>query len=120
MFFSPVLVVAAATFLSSSSTLASPLFSRQTDTNISTSGNIVDPHASPPVPAGFTSPISDGGEGWAEAFKKAQAIVSQMTIEEKVNVVSSISNAFFVSSLIFLQLPSASQTTGFPGPCVGE
>lgn len=94
MLFSPVLVVACATLLSSS-TAATPLAIRQSSSN--SSSQVTDPHRAPDsdFPANFTSPIANGGHAWADAFAKAQDLVSQMTLEEKVNV-----------------------TTGFPGPCV--
>jgi hypothetical protein len=89
MYFSPLLIVATATFLSSSATASPFLLTRQAETNTS-SAEITDPHASPPIPDNYAfGPIADGGVGWAEAFKKAQSVVSQMTIEERVNIVGS-------------------------------
>ncbi|PWN53015.1 putative beta-glucosidase [Violaceomyces palustris] len=44
----------------------------------------------------YEAPKATGGEAWADGFAKAQALIDQMTIEEKVNV-----------------------TTGFSGKCVG-
>jgi beta-glucosidase len=37
--------------------------------------------SSPPV---YLSPSGDGRSGWQDAYNKAAALVSQMTIEEKV------------------------------------
>jgi hypothetical protein len=97
MIFSPLLIVAYATLLSQSAEAArSPyqprrnVLGRQTNAGDSSSSKsgFVDPHRAPDIPANFTSPIANGGIAWADAFAKAQEIVGQMTIEEKVNVTS--------------------------------
>ena len=93
MHFSPVLVVAVATCLADSASATPFLFSRQSQT--ASGANITDPHAAPPVPANFTTPISTGGVAWTDAYNKAKGLVDQMTLEEKVNI-----------------------TSGFPGACV--
>jgi hypothetical protein len=97
MIFSPLLIVAYATLLSQSAVAArSPyqprrnIVERQTNagnTSSSDSG-FIDPHRAPEIPANFTSPIANGGVAWSDAFAKAQEIVAQMTLEEKVNVTS--------------------------------
>ncbi|KAK4706027.1 beta-glucosidase, partial [Phenoliferia sp. Uapishka_3] len=69
---------------------ASPLHQR-THTHSSPS----DPHAGPPLPSDYVGPLATGGT-WTAGFKKAKAIVDQMTLAELVNV-----------------------TTGYNGPCSG-
>lgn len=90
MLFSPYLIVATASLLSATSSASPFLYSRQAaETNVTSAGNVTDPHASPPVPADFGfGPVANGGKAWADAFAKAKSVVDQMTIEERVNVVS--------------------------------
>ncbi|CED82386.1 Glycoside hydrolase, superfamily [Phaffia rhodozyma] len=92
MKFSPLLIVATATYLAS----ASPLLHARFDLTQRADGT-VDPHDPPEVPANHTFPAATGGAGWKDAFEKAKSIVDQMTIQEKVNV-----------------------TSGIVGPCVGN
>ena len=92
MRFSPVIVVALATYLADSASATPFLFPRQAQTDGGL--NVTDPHSAPAVPADFTSPISTGGVAWTDAYNKAKGLVDQMTLEEKVNI-----------------------TSGFGGPC---
>ncbi|ETS73995.1 hypothetical protein PFICI_13861 [Pestalotiopsis fici W106-1] len=41
-------------------------------------------------PAVYPSPNGTGADGWADAYQKARAMVSQLTVEEKVNITISI------------------------------
>lgn len=93
MRFPPELVVALATYLAESAS-ASPFLSPR-QAQVGGALNVTDPHAAPPVPAGFMTPISTGGIAWTDAYGKAKGLVDQMTLEEKVNI-----------------------TSGFPGACV--
>ncbi|KAK4703201.1 hypothetical protein P7C70_g3015, partial [Phenoliferia sp. Uapishka_3] len=47
--------------------------------------SVSDPHAGPPLPSDYVGPLSTGGT-WTAGFKKAKAIVDQMTLAELVNV----------------------------------
>lgn len=85
MIFSPLLVVAVATCLPTSTSASPFLVTRQETAN---SSAVTDPHAAPSVPLNWTSPLANGGVGWKDAFAKASAIVGQMTVEEKVNISS--------------------------------
>ena len=41
-------------------------------------------------PPWYPSPWGSGSGGWAQAYTKAQAIVSQMTLVEKVNLTTGV------------------------------
>jgi len=41
-------------------------------------------------PGGYPSPWARGGDGWDEAYQKAQAFVKQLTLLEKVNLTTGV------------------------------
>lgn len=68
---------------------------------------------SPPV---YPSPEMSGGEEWAEAFSKAQALVSKMSLEEKVHLTGGTKNE---TSGCGGYIPPISRL-GFPGMCLND
>jgi hypothetical protein len=48
---------------------------------------LADCQTSPPY---YPSPWGSGGSGWAEAYEKAAAFVSQLTLPEKVNLTTGV------------------------------
>ena len=41
-------------------------------------------------PPSYPSPWMDGSGGWADAYARAQALVKQMTLAEKVNITTGV------------------------------
>jgi hypothetical protein len=110
MIFSPLLVVATASLLSSSATAGPTLFARQQQ-----SGEVADPHTAPDVPSNHTTPIANGGN-WKEAFAKAQAVVEQMSAFLFLALVRSSSSSFTQAAIpSFLLQPSRSVPTSLLG-----
>ncbi|ODM23280.1 hypothetical protein SI65_00869 [Aspergillus cristatus] len=66
---------------------------------------------SPPV---YPSPQMAGNGGWGEALSKAQAMVSQMSLEEKVNITGGYESKTTACSG---SVPAINRP-GFPGMCV--
>jgi hypothetical protein len=102
MIFSPLLIVATASLLSSSASASPTLFGRQQAD--AASEMITDPHAAPDVPSDHTTPIADGGNSWKEAFAKAQAVVEQMS----ASFVCFLLEPVWMTAEISLPLSSAS------------
>jgi beta-glucosidase len=65
------------------------------------------PHVDPPIAVGVGS--------WSEAYSKAQALVSQMTVEEKVNLTGGISMENSCSG----NIPGVPRL-GFEGLCLSD
>ncbi|KAI1326738.1 glycoside hydrolase superfamily [Xylariaceae sp. FL0255] len=67
---------------------------------------------SPPV---YPTPNGTGTGDWATAYSKAQALVSQLTLEEKVNLTGGVSTNTSCSGSI-----PAIPRLGFPGLCLSD
>ncbi|KAI1410715.1 glycoside hydrolase family 3 protein [Hypoxylon sp. FL1857] len=67
---------------------------------------------SPPV---YPSPNGTGSGDWADAYSKARALVSQMTLEEKVNLTGGISADSSCSGII-----PPIERLKFPGLCLSD
>ncbi|KAI6082260.1 glycoside hydrolase family 3 protein [Hypoxylon rubiginosum] len=67
---------------------------------------------SPPV---YPSPNATGTGDWAESYSKAQALVAQMTLEEKVNLTGGISADSSCSGII-----PAIERLNFTGLCLSD
>ena len=68
---------------------------------------------SPPV---YPSPEMSGAGGWNEAFSKAQALVLQMTLEEKISLTGGYPNE---TSGCGGNIPAITRL-GFPGMCLQD
>lgn len=68
---------------------------------------------SPPV---YPTPEISGSGGWDEAFSKAQMMVSQMSLEEKVHLTGGTNNE---TSACGGYIPGISRL-GFPGMCLQD
>ncbi|KAI0153618.1 Cel3e-like protein [Pestalotiopsis sp. NC0098] len=69
--------------------------------------------SSPPV---FPSPLGDGSGIWADAYASAKELVSQMTLEEKVN----ITRGFTVSDNICAGNTGTVPRLNWPGMCLHD
>ncbi|EFY98463.1 beta glucosidase (glycoside hydrolase family 3) [Metarhizium robertsii] len=67
---------------------------------------------SPPI---YPSPEMTGGSQWAAAYQKAKSLVSQMTLEEKVNVTGGVDLRTGCSGSIY-----PNKRLNFPGMCVSD
>ena len=67
-------------------------------------------------PAVYPTPEMSGIGGWDEALQKAQAMVSQMSLEEKVNLTGGYNN----SSTACGGSIRAVNRLGFPGMCLHD
>jgi beta-glucosidase len=61
-------------------------------------------------------PIANGTGTWAAAYGKARALVSQMSLEEKVNLTGGVS---FILNACSGNIPPV-QSVGFPGLCLSD